>query len=81
MLTLKFFREGATTPETLVAALRAARLSATNTLEIGERVVSKDTAEGGTVVEANDREIKVKWDRGGTSYYRRGRAGNVLHAP
>ncbi|MGB3899491.1 MAG: hypothetical protein WA973_13155 [Mesorhizobium sp.] len=80
-LTLKLFREGATTPEALATALRDATLSASNTLEIGQRVVTKDTAEGGTVVEANKHQIKVKWDRGRTSYYRRGRDGNIRHAP
>jgi hypothetical protein len=81
MLTLKLFREGAITTEALVTALKGATLSATNTLEIGQRVVAKDTTKGGTVVEADGRQIKVKWDRGGTSYYRRGRDGNVRHAP
>lgn len=81
MLTLKLFRDGATTPEALASALRNATLSPTSILEVGERVVTKDTAEGGTVVEANTREIKVKWDHGRTSYYRRGRDGNVCHAP
>jgi hypothetical protein len=81
MLALKLFREGTTDSETLVATLSSAKLSATNTLQIGQRVVTKDMAESGTVVEADQRAIKVKWDRGRTSYYRRGRDGNVRHAP
>jgi hypothetical protein len=51
-----------------------------STLGVGERVVRKSNAEGGTVVEANG-NIKVKWDKGSTSYYRRGDQGNVRKAP
>lgn len=53
---------------------------ASRTLQLGQRIVRKESTEGGTVVEANGSSIKVKWDRGATSYYRRGMQGNVLHA-
>jgi hypothetical protein len=42
----------------------------------GRRVARKDSDEEGTIVEA-DGEIKVKWDHGRTSYYRRGVPANV----
>jgi len=42
----------------------------------GQRVVREDSDEQGTIVEV-DGEIKVKWDRGRTSYYRRGVPANV----
>jgi hypothetical protein len=50
-------------------------------LQLGQRVIRKDSPEGGTVVETTGTQIKVKWDRGRTSYYRRGAEGNVLAAP
>lgn len=40
----------------------------------GQRVSRKDSEELGTVLEANG-EIKVKWDGGRTSYFRRGKSG------
>jgi hypothetical protein len=43
---------------------------------VGQRVARKDTDEQGTIVHA-DGEIKVKWDGGRTSYYRRGVPANV----
>jgi hypothetical protein len=43
----------------------------------GQRVARlRDHDEHGTVVEA-DGEIKVKWDSGRTSYFRRNRPSNV----
>jgi hypothetical protein len=45
-------------------------------LRIGQRVSRKDTGELGTVVEA-DGEVKVKWDSGRTSYFRRRQEANV----
>ena len=80
MLTLKLYREGATDPEALADALRRATLSDTSVLEFGQRVTRKDTTEGGIVIEADAKRIKVKWDGGATSYYRRGREGNVVAA-
>jgi hypothetical protein len=47
-----------------------------NELRAGQRVSRKTTDELGTIVEA-DGEIKVKWDSGRTSYFRRGQAANV----
>jgi hypothetical protein len=44
--------------------------------QIGQRVARRDSDELGTIVHA-DGEIKVKWDRGRTSYYRRGVPANV----
>jgi hypothetical protein len=49
---------------------------ASSTLQVGERVVRKSSVERGTVVEV-DGKVKVKWDKGSTSYYRRGEQGNV----
>ena len=46
------------------------------TLRIGQRVCRMTTDEQGTVTEA-DGEIKVKWDGGRTSYFRRGQMANV----
>jgi hypothetical protein len=43
---------------------------------IGNRVSRQDTDELGTVVAANG-NIKVKWDGGRTSYFRRGEQANV----
>jgi hypothetical protein len=48
----------------------------TKMLQTGQRVSRKDTDELGTVVEA-DGHIKIKWDGGETSYFRRGKAANV----
>ncbi|TJX41591.1 MAG: hypothetical protein E5W21_25650 [Mesorhizobium sp.] len=50
-------------------------------MQLGQRVIRKDTTERGIVVATTDQTIKVKWDRGRTSYFRRGAEGNVLHAP
>ena len=47
---------------------------------VGQRVSRKDTEEHGTVVETMP-VLKVKWDLGRTSYYRRDRAGNVMKLP
>jgi hypothetical protein len=38
--------------------------------QLGRRLSRNDSGEQGTVIEA-DRSIKVKWDGGGTSYFRR----------
>jgi hypothetical protein len=46
------------------------------TWQVGRRVSRKNSDELGTIVEANG-NIKVKWDGGKTSYYRRGLPGNV----
>ena len=46
------------------------------TLRIGQRVCRMTTDEKGTVTEA-DGEIKVKWDGGRSSYFRRGEYANV----
>jgi hypothetical protein len=43
---------------------------------IGQRVSRNDSQELGTIVEAVG-EIKVKWDDGRTSYYRRHKPANV----
>ena len=50
--------------------------SSPRTLRAEQRVCRKTTDELGTVVEA-DGEIKVKWDSGRTSYFRRGQVANV----
>lgn len=50
-------------------------------LQLGQRVMRGNGSEQGTVVEATEQEIKVKWDRGATSYFRRGAHGNVRSLP
>jgi hypothetical protein len=45
-------------------------------LQVGQRVSRKNTDELGTVTEANGR-VKVKWDSGRTSYFRRLKSANV----
>jgi len=45
-------------------------------LKVGQRVIRKDSDECGTVTEA-DGQIKVKWDGGQTSYFRRDEQANV----
>ena len=45
-------------------------------LKRGQRVRRKNADESGTVIEA-DGEIKVKWDGGRTSYFRRDQQANV----
>jgi hypothetical protein len=43
----------------------------------GQRVSRRDSAELGVVTSVDDGVVKVKWDRGRTSYYRPGALGNV----
>ena len=46
--------------------------------QVGTRVSRKDSDELGTIVEADDRtKIKIKWDGGQTSYFRRDQRANV----
>ena len=47
-----------------------------DTWRVGQRVRRKDSEEHGTVV-VIDKQIKVKWDGGGTSYFERDKPGNV----
>ena len=51
----------------------------TGTLKAGDRVARKDSDEHGTVTEA-DGVIKVKWDGGATSHFKRGEIANVRPA-
>jgi len=53
---------------------------ASATLQVGQRVTRKDSPLQGTVVEA-DGNVKVRWDNGRTSYFKRGMRGNVLFKP
>ena len=48
--------------------------------QAGRRVSRKDTGELGTIVETNS-NIKVKWDGGRTSYFRRNIPANVRLKP
>jgi len=48
--------------------------------EVGRRVARKDSAEKGFVVAVDDAVVKVKWDRGRTSYYRPDMPANVMLA-
>jgi hypothetical protein len=45
---------------------------------IGQRVWRKANRERGTVDEVTEHAIKIKWDSGATSYYRRDDVGSVL---
>ncbi|MBR1157171.1 hypothetical protein [Bradyrhizobium sp. JYMT SZCCT0428] len=45
-------------------------------LQVGQRVAREDSGEIGTIVEV-DGEIKVKWDSGRTSYYRRKKPAKI----
>ena len=45
---------------------------------ISQRVWRKVNSERGTVDEVTEHAIKIKWDSGATSYYRRDVVGNVL---
>jgi hypothetical protein len=45
--------------------------------KVGQRVARKDGNELGTVVEVCLGVVKVRWDRGSTSYYLPGEIGNV----
>jgi hypothetical protein len=47
--------------------------------QVGQRVSRKNSDELGTIVEANG-EVKIKWDGGRTSYFRRGMPANVRAA-
>jgi hypothetical protein len=42
-----------------------------------QRVARKDSDELGTIAEIDRGVVKVKWDRGKTSYYLPGESGNV----
>jgi hypothetical protein len=45
---------------------------------VGNRVSRKDGSEFGTIEEADDKaKIKIKWDDGRTSYFRRDESANV----
>ena len=50
------------------------------TLRVGQRVCRITTDERGTVTEANGK-VKVRWDGGATSYFRRDRSADVRLAP
>lgn len=58
----------------------AGKVPASTTLQAGQRVTRKKTCEGGTVIEADAVQIQIKWDRGRTSYYRRGKDSDALAA-
>jgi hypothetical protein len=45
--------------------------------QVGQRVARKNSNELGVVVEVDRGVVKVKWDRGATSYYRLEAPGNV----
>jgi hypothetical protein len=46
----------------------------------GQRVSRRDSVELGVVVSVDQHAVKVKWDRGRTSYYRPDRPANVMLA-
>jgi hypothetical protein len=48
-----------------------------NDWKVGQRVARRDSDELGTIVEMDRGVVKVKWDRGQTSYYQPGEPGNV----
>ena len=81
-LVMQLFEEGFDTSEELAEAPRKrASDPVTATLEVGERVMRKVRVEGGTVVSDANNQIKMLWDGGGTSYFRRGAQGNVRRSP
>ena len=45
---------------------------------IGERVARIGSGNRGTVDEVTEHAVKIKWDSGATSYYRRDDVGRVL---
>ena len=47
---------------------------------IGTRVMRPHNKDAGIIVEASDRQIKVQWESGRTSYFRLGKVGNLLLA-
>ncbi len=47
---------------------------------VGRRVSRPDGKDSGMIVEAGD-QIKVAWNSGRTSYFRRGKQSNVLLEP
>jgi hypothetical protein len=44
---------------------------------VGKRVARQNSDELGTIVAVDAEKVKVKWDRGRTSYYRPDKPGNV----
>ena len=44
---------------------------------VGRRVCREHSLELGTIIQATNREIKVKWDSGETSYFDRDQPSNV----
>jgi hypothetical protein len=48
--------------------------------KVGQRVMRKDSDQLGVVVQVEGGVVKVKWDRGQTSYYHPGEPGNVKPA-
>jgi hypothetical protein len=49
------------------------------TWRVGQRICRKeDRGEHGTVISTGVDKIKVKWDRGRTSYFQRDKPGNVM---
>lgn len=46
-------------------------------LRKGQRVTRLDSDEKGTIAEASTSEVKIRWDGGGTSYFRPGARSNM----
>ena len=44
---------------------------------VGQRVSRKDRDEVQGIIVASNGDVKVKWDDGSTSYFKRGQPGNV----
>jgi len=47
-------------------------------VRVGQRVSRKDSRALGTVAEVSEHAIKIKWDSGATSYYRRDDLSDVV---
>jgi len=47
-------------------------------VRVGQRVSRKDSRALGTVTEVSEHAIKIKWDSGATSYYRRDDLSDVV---
>jgi hypothetical protein len=78
-LSSRLTRAGALPPpksSNVMAKTQPPRGQDSTTWRVGQRVSRKDSNELGTIVEV-DREVKVRWDGGRTSYFRRDVSSNV----
>lgn len=60
---------------------KARKSPVSSTAQVGDRVMKELGNEGGTVIDDANSQIKVKWDKGSTSYFKRGAKGNIRQPP